>query len=297
MRSGRQVVPPPNSTSTRMEQHLRIALTATDRIGWLLLITVRATPGSPRARVSASPRLPGELGWTFSPSFLPSFLPFQGYDNWYVSRELGELGVNLLSFLPLHIYLYSLIGLVARRLRRVDLRNRCLNHRHMLNCEGDRIFREHHRDCSLIPTMIVFLSFWGCCRSSFSIFSCGCLLPCGCPRNDITNLSLSPSKFDGTFYERRYGKMVSWLIPMSCYYAVQGKFKYFTSDEEKAFEVVDNLFWDTVISTHTDKCVNSYTTCICSKELWNALVWCFWSRSVRTWLQTRGGYMVFWKKT
>jgi hypothetical protein len=36
--------------------------------------------------------------------------------------------------------------------------------------------------------------------------------------------------------------MVSWLIPMSCYYAVQGKFKYFTSDEEKVFEVVDNLF-------------------------------------------------------
>lgn len=56
------------------------------------------------------------------------------------------------------------------------------------------------------------------------------------------SLSLSPSKFDGTFYESRYGKTVSWLIAMSCYYAVQGKFKHFTSDEEKVFEVVDNLF-------------------------------------------------------
>lgn len=50
--------------------------------------------------------------------------------------------MNLLSFLPplTHLSLLSLIDLVARRVRIVDLRNRCLNHIHMLNYEGDRIF-------------------------------------------------------------------------------------------------------------------------------------------------------------
>lgn len=190
MRYGRQVVPPPKSTSTRMEQHLCMLLQW--RIGsdgccsWLF----ERRPGlQERAWVR---RLVFLESWG-EPSLLPFFLPFQGYDNWYVSRELGELGVNLLSFLPslTHLSLLFLIGLVARRVRRVDLWNRCLNHKHMLNCEGDRIFWEHHRDCSLIYTMVVFLSIWGCCRSSFSVFSCGCLLPCGCPRNGITNLSLS----------------------------------------------------------------------------------------------------------
>jgi hypothetical protein len=54
---------------------------------------------------------------------------------------------------------------------------------------------------------------------------------------------LKPSEpFDGTFYNRWRSKMVLCLTAMNCYNAKQGKPEQFTPEEERMFDVVDNLF-------------------------------------------------------
>jgi hypothetical protein len=58
---------------------------------------------------------------------------------------------------------------------------------------------------------------------------------------------------------------------MNCFHAAQGRPKQFTHEEEKAFEVADNLFRGTVISALADKYVDSYIMCTTANQLWEAL--------------------------
>ena len=55
-------------------------------------------------------------------------------------------------------------------------------------------------------------------------------------------LKPSDEPFDGTFYKRWRSKMILWLTAMNCYHAAQGKPEKFTPEEERMFDVGDNLF-------------------------------------------------------
>jgi hypothetical protein len=65
--------------------------------------------------------------------------------------------------------------------------------------------------------------------------------------------------------------MILWLTAMSCYHVAQGKPEQFTPDEEKAFEVANNLFRGAVISALAEKYVDYYMAYTTSKGLWDAL--------------------------
>jgi hypothetical protein len=83
---------------------------------------------------------------------------------------------------------------------------------------------------------------------------------------------LKPSEpFDGIFYKRGHSKMILWLTAMNCYHAAQGKTEQFTHEEERMFDVADNLFRDAVIGALANKYVDSYLTCTSTKELCDAL--------------------------
>jgi hypothetical protein len=61
--------------------------------------------------------------------------------------------------------------------------------------------------------------------------------------------------------------MILWLTAMNCYHTAKGKPEQFTPEEERMFDVVDNLFRGTVIGTLANKYVDSYLTCTSAKEL------------------------------
>jgi hypothetical protein len=65
--------------------------------------------------------------------------------------------------------------------------------------------------------------------------------------------------------------MILWLTVMNCYHAAQGKPKQFTREEERMFDVADNLFQGVMIGALANKYVDSYLTCTSAKELWDAL--------------------------
>jgi hypothetical protein len=58
---------------------------------------------------------------------------------------------------------------------------------------------------------------------------------------------------------------------MNCYHAAQGKPEQFTPEEERMFDIADNLFRGTVIGSLANKYVDSYLTYTSAKELWDAL--------------------------
>ena len=82
---------------------------------------------------------------------------------------------------------------------------------------------------------------------------------------------MKPNDFDGTNYKTWCAKMVLWLTAMNCYHAAQGKPKQFASEEEKKFQIADNLFRDVVISVLHSKYKDSYLRYMSGKELWDAL--------------------------
>jgi hypothetical protein len=83
---------------------------------------------------------------------------------------------------------------------------------------------------------------------------------------------LKPSEpFDVTFYKRWRSKMILWLTAMNCYHAAQGKPEQFTPEEERMFDVADNLFRGAVIGALANKYVDSYLTCTSAKELWDVV--------------------------
>jgi hypothetical protein len=85
-------------------------------------------------------------------------------------------------------------------------------------------------------------------------------------------VALKPSEpFDGTFYKRWHSKMILWLTAMNNYHAVQGKPEQFTHEEERMFDVANNLFRGAVIDALANKYVDSYLTCTSTKELSDAL--------------------------
>jgi hypothetical protein len=78
--------------------------------------------------------------------------------------------------------------------------------------------------------------------------------------------TLKPGEpFDGTFYKRWRSKMILWLTTMNCYHAAQGKPKQFTREEERLFDVADNLFRGTTIGALANKYVDSHLTCTSAK--------------------------------
>jgi hypothetical protein len=84
--------------------------------------------------------------------------------------------------------------------------------------------------------------------------------------------ALKPSEpFDETFYKRWRSKMILFLTAMNSYHAAQGKPEQFTPEEERMFNVADNLFRGAVIGGLANKYVDSYLTCTSAKELWDAL--------------------------
>jgi hypothetical protein len=84
--------------------------------------------------------------------------------------------------------------------------------------------------------------------------------------------ALKPSEpFDGIFYKRWHSKMILWLTVMNCYHATQGNPEQFTPEEERVFDVVDNLFRGAMIGSLANKYVDSYLACTSVKELWDAL--------------------------
>jgi hypothetical protein len=58
---------------------------------------------------------------------------------------------------------------------------------------------------------------------------------------------------------------------MNCYHVAQEKPEQFTPEDERMFDVVDNLFRGAVIGALANKYVDSYLTCTSAKELWDAL--------------------------
>jgi hypothetical protein len=85
-------------------------------------------------------------------------------------------------------------------------------------------------------------------------------------------IALKPSEpFDGIFYKRWRSKMILWLTAMNCYHAAWGKPEQFTPEDERMFDVIDNLFRGTMIGVLANKYVDSYLTCISAKELWDTL--------------------------
>jgi hypothetical protein len=65
--------------------------------------------------------------------------------------------------------------------------------------------------------------------------------------------------------------MILWLTAMNCYHAAQGKPEQFTLEEERMFDVVNNLFQGVVIGALANKYDGSFLTCTSAKELWDAL--------------------------
>jgi hypothetical protein len=65
--------------------------------------------------------------------------------------------------------------------------------------------------------------------------------------------------------------MKLWLTVMDCYHATQGNPEQFTPEEERMFDVVNNLFQGAVIGALVNNYVDSYLTCTSAKELWDAL--------------------------
>ena len=59
--------------------------------------------------------------------------------------------------------------------------------------------------------------------------------------------------------------LVRWS---NCYHAMQGKPKLFTLDENKVFEVLNNLFRDILISILAYQYMDSYITCTTNIESW-----------------------------
>jgi hypothetical protein len=85
-------------------------------------------------------------------------------------------------------------------------------------------------------------------------------------------VALKPSEpFYGTFYKKWHSKMILWLTAMNYYHAAQGKPEQFTPEEERMFDVVDNLFRGAVIGALANKYVDFNLTCTYAKELWDAL--------------------------
>jgi hypothetical protein len=79
--------------------------------------------------------------------------------------------------------------------------------------------------------------------------------------------ALKPSEtFDGTFYKRWRSKMIRWLTAMNCYHVAEEKLEQFTPEEERMFDVADNLFRGAVIGTLANKDVDSYLTCTSAKK-------------------------------
>jgi hypothetical protein len=77
--------------------------------------------------------------------------------------------------------------------------------------------------------------------------------------------ALKPNEpFDEMFFKRWRSKMILWLT-------AQEKPEQFTPNEERAFEVADNMFQGVVIIALADKYVDSYITCTTTKQLWDAL--------------------------
>jgi hypothetical protein len=58
---------------------------------------------------------------------------------------------------------------------------------------------------------------------------------------------------------------------LNCYHAAQGIPEQFTPEEERMFNVADNLFRGAVIGALANKYVDSYLMCTSAKELWDAL--------------------------
>jgi hypothetical protein len=52
---------------------------------------------------------------------------------------------------------------------------------------------------------------------------------------------------------------------MNCYHVVQGKPEQFTPEEERMFDIADNLFRSVVIGALINKYVDSYLTCTFAK--------------------------------
>lgn len=65
--------------------------------------------------------------------------------------------------------------------------------------------------------------------------------------------------------------MILRLTTMNCYHVALGKPEHFTPEEERMFDVVDNLFRGAVIGALANKYVDSYLACTSTKELWDAL--------------------------
>jgi hypothetical protein len=85
-------------------------------------------------------------------------------------------------------------------------------------------------------------------------------------------VALKPSEpFDETFYKRWRSKMILWLTAMNYYHAAQGKPELFTPEDERMFDVADNLFRGAVIGALANKYVDSYLTCTSAKGFWDAL--------------------------
>jgi hypothetical protein len=49
-----------------------------------------------------------------------------------------------------------------------------------------------------------------------------------------------------------------WLTAINCYHAAQGKPKQLTPEEDRMFDVIDNLFRGVVIDTLANNYVDSY---------------------------------------
>jgi hypothetical protein len=77
--------------------------------------------------------------------------------------------------------------------------------------------------------------------------------------------------FDGTFYKRWHIKMILWLTAMNCYHTVHRKFEQLTPEEERMFDVADNLFRGAVIGALNNKYVHSYLMCTSAIKLFDAL--------------------------
>jgi hypothetical protein len=83
-------------------------------------------------------------------------------------------------------------------------------------------------------------------------------------------VALKPNAFDGSNYKWWRDRMILWLTAMNIIHVTKGKPEQLTSEEERAFTVVDNLFRGTVISVLAEDLVDFYLTATSGKELWDA---------------------------
>jgi hypothetical protein len=61
------------------------------------------------------------------------------------------------------------------------------------------------------------------------------------------------------------------VAAMNLYHAAHGKPEQITPEEERMFDVADNLFRGVVFGAFANKYVDYYLTCTSAKELWDAL--------------------------